>query len=118
VKGLSPEQIGPTVGMNMGKIIIGNSKLNFWDLGGQQHLLSLWDKYYSTCDGIIFVVDSTDTSRIEEVNSAFEGIMKSDLIGDVPVLMLANKQDLPEAMQFKITDIDCMTYKLYSTRLH
>ncbi|XP_065321953.1 ADP-ribosylation factor-related protein 1-like isoform X2 [Gordionus sp. m RMFG-2023] len=37
-------RVTTTVGMNIGSIIIGPSKLNFWDLGGQEELQSLWDK--------------------------------------------------------------------------
>ena len=32
--GLKPEQIGPTVGLNVGKVNINGARLNFWDLGG------------------------------------------------------------------------------------
>jgi GTPase SAR1 family protein len=30
--------------LSVGKIDIGNVRLNFWDLGGQEELQSLWDK--------------------------------------------------------------------------
>jgi GTPase SAR1 family protein len=32
------------VGLNIGKIDIAGIRLNFWDLGGQEELQSLWDK--------------------------------------------------------------------------
>ncbi|CAJ0835553.1 13915_t:CDS:2, partial [Entrophospora sp. SA101] len=86
VTGLSPDKIAPTVGLNIGKIDINRSRLIFWDLGGQEELHNIWEKYYSECHGIIFVVDSIDKKRIERL----EG---------VPVLMLANKQDIPNALK-------------------
>ena len=67
IKGLSAEQIAPTVGLNVGKIVVGNARLNFWDLGGQRELHGIWEKYYSECHGVVFVVDSTDVQRIEQV---------------------------------------------------
>ena len=57
--------------MLVGKIVIGNSRLNFWDLGGQKELQSLWEKYFLECHAIVFVVDSTDSQRIQEVKDTF-----------------------------------------------
>ena len=30
--------------ISVGKIDLGKTRLNFWDLGGQEELQSLWDK--------------------------------------------------------------------------
>lgn len=46
-------------------------RLSFWDLGGQQELQSLWDKYYQESHAIIYVVDSHDRERMEESKSVF-----------------------------------------------
>ena len=46
-KGVNLNKITTTVGMNLGKIDVNGVRLNFWDLGGQEELQSLWDKYYS-----------------------------------------------------------------------
>jgi hypothetical protein len=57
--------------LQVGKIQVGNSKLVLWDLGGQQGLRSIWDKYYEESHAIIFVVDSADASRFEEAKRTF-----------------------------------------------
>lgn len=41
---MNPNRITTTVGLNIGKIDVDGVSLNFWDLGGQQELQSLWDK--------------------------------------------------------------------------
>lgn len=41
---MNPSRITTTVGLNIGKIDVEGIQLNFWDLGGQQELQSLWDK--------------------------------------------------------------------------
>ncbi|KAJ1980545.1 ADP-ribosylation factor protein 3 [Dimargaris verticillata] len=98
VRGLSPDKIGPTVGLNIGKIDIERSRLKLWDLGGQRDLHSIWERYYPEAHGIIFVIDATDRARLDECQKTFEKIMMRDEVEGVPVLMLANKQDLPAAM--------------------
>ncbi|KAI8893916.1 ADP-ribosylation factor family-domain-containing protein [Globomyces pollinis-pini] len=97
-KGLDPVQIAPTVGLNVGKVNVHSSRLNFWDLGGQKQLHSIWEKYYDDCHAIMFVVDSTDRERIEEVKTILENVMQNDIINGIPVIMLANKQDVVGAL--------------------
>lgn len=46
-KGMHPSKITTTVGLNIGKIDVAGIRLNFWDLGGQTELQSLWDKVNS-----------------------------------------------------------------------
>jgi len=65
-------RVTSTVGLNVGSIDTGGVTLQFWDLGGQTELQTLWDKYYSECHGIIYVIDSYDRERIEESKEAFE----------------------------------------------
>lgn len=45
---MNPNRITTTVGLNIGKIDVDGVRLNFWDLGGQQELQSLWDKVNNT----------------------------------------------------------------------
>jgi ADP-ribosylation factor related protein 1 len=47
--GMHPSKITTTVGLNIGKIDIAGIRLNFWDLGGQSELQSLWDKVGILC---------------------------------------------------------------------
>ena len=34
----------PTIGLNLGEIVVDNIRLNFLDLGGQRELQHLWKK--------------------------------------------------------------------------
>lgn len=43
-KGMNLNRVTTTVGLNIGRIELQGIRLNFWDLGGQQELQSLWDK--------------------------------------------------------------------------
>ena len=45
--------------------------------------------------GLIFVVDSADRDRMIEAREELFGILESDEMRGVPVVVIANKQDLP-----------------------
>ncbi|XP_045784435.1 ADP-ribosylation factor-related protein 1 [Maniola jurtina] len=97
-KAMNPSRITTTVGLNIGKIDVDGVRLNFWDLGGQQELQSLWDKYYAECHGVIYIVDSSDRERVSESKETFDRMIASEHLSGVPLLVLANKQDIPDCM--------------------
>lgn len=55
--------------------------------------------------GIIYVVDSTDRGRVYEARDDLHRLLTIDELRDVLLLVFANKQDLPKAMNTaEITD--------------
>ncbi|PWA87044.1 GTP-binding protein 1 [Artemisia annua] len=136
IEGLPPDRIVPTVGLNIGRIETSNTKLVFWDLGGQliqtspqsldklymlhqkafglmhsyfqSGLRSIWEKYYEEAHAVVFVVDASCPSRFEESKSALENIQHINMLPEkvlrhedlqgAPLLILANKQDLADAV--------------------
>lgn len=95
----------PTKGFNMERIKVpmGNSKVNtstfqVWDVGGQEKLRPLWKSYTRRTDGLVFVVDAAEAERMEEAKMELHRISRSAENLGVPVLVLANKQDLESAM--------------------
>uniref|UniRef100_A0A7C9CUX8 Uncharacterized protein n=1 Tax=Opuntia streptacantha TaxID=393608 RepID=A0A7C9CUX8_OPUST len=98
LEGLPPDRIVPTVGLNIGRIEVGNAKLVFWDLGGQPGLRSIWEKYYEEAHAVIYVVDANSPSRFEDSKSALEKVLRHQDLQGAPLLILANKQDLSTAV--------------------
>lgn len=116
VEVLKNKRILPTVGQNTTTIRFetdldlqlssqfNNINLKFWDLGGQKSLRGMWSRYFKLCHGIIFIIDSTDTERFQECYETLMEISHHELwledLGtvNVPILMMANKQDLPQAV--------------------
>lgn len=96
--GIKPDRIPPTIGLNVGKMDVANCRCIFWDVGGQDRLRSLWSNYYAEAHGMIFVVDSSDPGRFEEARLAFESVQQHEELRDIPVVIIANKQDLPSAL--------------------
>jgi ADP-ribosylation factor protein 1 len=58
----------------------------------------LTDLDYSNTQGIVFVVDSNDRERISEARDELASLLQDDELRGAVVLVLANKQDLPDAM--------------------
>merc|ERR1711862_4673 len=58
----------------------------------------LWRYYYQGTHGAIFVLDSSDRDRIEDAREELANMLNTDEMQDAVLLVLANKQDLPNAM--------------------
>lgn len=98
-------ETSPTKGFNMEriKVQIGHSKANtttfqVWDVGGQEKLRPLWKSYTRRMDGLVFVVDAVEMERMEEAKVELHRITRSAENQGIPVLVLANKQDLDGAL--------------------
>jgi ADP-ribosylation factor related protein 1 len=100
--------------------------LQFWDLGGQRGIRSIWPKYYDDCHAVVYVVDAVDHERLSEGWEAFgtfllhppcpsrflfppfpnaeiptrtlDAVLSAPQILGVPLLLLANKQDNPNSL--------------------
>lgn len=60
---------------------------------------------FQNTQGIIFVVDSNDRERIPEAREELQRMLNEDELRDALLLVFANKQDLPNAMNAaEITD--------------
>jgi len=84
----------PTVGFNVESVTYKNVKFNVWDVGGQDKIRPLWRHYYSGTQGLIFVIDSSDTARMDEARSELHKIIGDREMKDALLLVFANKQDI------------------------
>ena len=65
----------------------------------------LWRHYFQNTQGLIFVVDSNDRDRVGEARDELHRMLNEDELRDAALLVFANKQDLPNAMNAaEITD--------------
>lgn len=88
----------PTLGFNVENVQYNKINFVIWDVGGQEKIRPLWRHYYQNTNGVIFVVDSNDKDRIDEARKELQCIIKEDILKDAILLVFANKQDLPYAM--------------------
>nr|XP_043639949.1 ADP-ribosylation factor-like [Erigeron canadensis] len=96
----------PTIGFNIETVEYNNINFVVWDVGAyDMRRQIMWRHYFQNTKGLIYVVDSNDRDRIDEARDELHKMLKEDQIKDAELLVFANKQDLPNAMNSaEITD--------------
>ena len=117
----------PTIGVSTENVTYKNLRLTVWDVGGNDKIWPQWRLYLShfitNIYGIIFVIDSADRTKMVEAKSELLRIVNDHKLKHAVLLILANKQDLPDAMSLEevrkllgLGDFgDARTMGLYST---
>ena len=89
----------PTTAFNVETIRpFKNLKFMVWDTAGNDTLRPLWKTYTRKSDAMIFVVDSSDEERFDEARVELDHILSCSDSRGIPILILANKQDLSESV--------------------
>jgi len=88
----------PTIGFNVEKVEYKNLKMTIWDVGGQDRLRPLWRHYYENTNGVIFVVDCNDRTRMDKARSEVQKMMEDPNLRNAKLVVYANKQDMQGAM--------------------
>lgn len=88
----------PTIGFNVEQVRWKKLQLTVWDMGGQDKIRKLWNHYLTNIDALVWVVDSTDRHRLNLSCKELHGILEDSSMPKVPLVVLANKQDLDESM--------------------
>jgi len=96
----------PTVGFNVETVQFKKVRFCIWDVGGQDKIRGLWKHYYQNTQAVAFVVDSCDRDRIQEAKTELSKLLNEPELEKAFVLILANKQDLPNSLTAQeITDL-------------
>ncbi len=91
-----------TLGLNVDRVSVEGLKLDVMDLGGQTAFRStIWPRMLegeNPADIILFIVDSAAEERVLENEEEFKKLIEY-APGSIPIGVIANKQDLPNALQ-------------------
>ncbi|CAG8712867.1 11142_t:CDS:2 [Dentiscutata erythropus] len=109
------EDMIPTVGFNMRKVTKGNVTMKLWDIGGQPRFRSMWERYCRGVNAIVFVIDSADHEKLDAARTELRNLLEKPLLANIPVLVLGNKNDLPDALPVEKI-IDEMNLKSINNR--
>lgn len=87
----------PTLHPCTDELIIGGIKFKTYDLGGHETARILWQDYFATVDGVVYLVDAIDRARFPEAKKELNALLTNDVLNDIPFLILGNKIDIPTA---------------------
>lgn len=67
-----------------------------WDIGGQEQYRSEWSRYTKGCDVVLYVVDAAAPQKLPTAKKELHKLLDDGSIDQTPMLILANKIDLPD----------------------
>eukprot|EP01125_Pyxidicula_operculata_P002224 TRINITY_DN12133_c0_g1_i1.p1 TRINITY_DN12133_c0_g1~~TRINITY_DN12133_c0_g1_i1.p1 ORF type:complete len:545 (+),score=103.73 TRINITY_DN12133_c0_g1_i1:2-1636(+) len=95
----------PTIGFNVETVQYKKYNFTLWDVGGCDKIRPLWRHYFQNTQFVFYLIDSNDRDRLEEAAHSFIQLTTEAEMKDAVYVILANKQDLPNAMSVsEITD--------------
>ena len=83
-----------TTAMDFGKTSLQGKELNVFGIPGQKRFSFMWEMLSRGASGFIFLVDSTTEELWGDTLKQIEIMVKDK---DIPYIVCANKQDLPNA---------------------
>jgi len=101
--GSPSDPVLPTCGFEFSRAECDGWKLQVQGLGGDDNFRGLWPHYFDGAHAVVYVLDASDSERFELMAQAFQDVVHAPKMQDKPVVVLANKQDLPNALS--ATDI-------------
>lgn len=113
--------INPTNGFETPWIPFRKYCLKFKDMAGSSNYRPLWQSHADKLDAIIFVVDSSDQTRFSTAKEELHALLALPPIQakPIPVLILANKNDLEESAPKEIIEkaLDLQSISNHATNL-
>jgi small GTP-binding protein len=84
----------PTMGKEETTIEVQGVRMNLIDMGGQKDFRAMWQGELDDAQFAIFMVDAADKDRFAEAKEELWKI--SSVVKEIPLIVLANKYDLPD----------------------
>mmetsp|Transcript_11158 Transcript_11158/g.12234 ORF Transcript_11158/g.12234 Transcript_11158/m.12234 type:complete len:199 (+) Transcript_11158:82-678(+) len=100
----SKVDIIPTAGYEIHEVPLAkknNIVLNMVDCSGQGRFRDAWCYFYSYVNAILYVIDSSDKTRLSVVKENIEEVLEHPSLMEhsIPIMFLANKIDLTDAIK-------------------
>lgn len=79
---------------------LGKLEVSLTELGGGPNIRGIWKYYLLDAYGVIYVIDSSDISKLEESRKILRELLANPHLEGKPFLILANKQDVSSALDY------------------
>ncbi len=97
IQGNPSPKTKPTGGFESHLLQLGESKVSFYDLAGQERYRD-WESYYHDCHGVVYLLDAAaDDMKYEESCKVLLETVENDYLKGKPTVLFLNKMDLPAA---------------------
>ncbi|XP_013385263.1 ADP-ribosylation factor-like protein 3 [Lingula anatina] len=87
----------PTDGFNVICLQTEKVALDIWEIGGGETVRKYWPNFLQDTDLLVYMVDSSNEARFPEAYTELHILLGDERLKKVPILILANKQDVPNA---------------------
>jgi len=93
-----PCNMRPTIAFGISHVVIDKVVLGLIDVGGQRQFLDMryHERFVRTADGLVFVIDSSERDFGYDEQWLVDALQL--ISKQIPILVIANKQDLPNAL--------------------
>ncbi|KAL7736697.1 hypothetical protein ACLKA6_015559 [Drosophila palustris] len=90
----------PTVGFLIEQFYSTGVSIKAMDMSGATRYRNLWEHQFKNCQGIIYVIDSSDRMRFVVVKDELDLVLQHPDIRNrlVPILFYGNKSDLEDSL--------------------
>ncbi|XP_059534630.1 ADP-ribosylation factor-like protein 13A [Myotis daubentonii] len=95
---LLPSKIDRSMNSKLTTVLLDEYEIAIYDLNGDMKGREIWPDYYAQAHGIVFVLDSSDLGRMQEVKTTLSNLLSDARVAGKPILLLANKQDRHNAL--------------------
>ena len=83
----------PTIGETKEHLKIDGEQFTVFDLGGDERIIPNWEDYYKQCEGIVFLIDSTNETDITKSLNLINIMITNEKLKESYILLLFNKID-------------------------
>lgn len=83
-----------TNGLKVKVIEISDVVFEFWEIGGSEAMRPCWKNYVKDVEGLVYLIDCTDTSSFKTSMEALKSVLKAIGSKFIPLLILLNKADV------------------------
>lgn len=90
----------PTSGCKIYDLKVGKWNIALTELGGGPNIRGIWKYYLLEAYGVIYVIDSSDITKLEESKMILSELLSNPHLEGKPFLILGNKQDMPSALDY------------------
>uniref|UniRef100_A0A8C8Y2T3 ARF like GTPase 13A n=1 Tax=Panthera leo TaxID=9689 RepID=A0A8C8Y2T3_PANLE len=95
---LLPSRMNNCMKSELTTLLLHEYEVSIYDLSGDMKGQETWPNYYAQAHGLVFVLDSSDLGRMQEVKIILTRLLSDKRVAGKPILLMANKQDKKDAL--------------------